>query len=262
MKTFVTMACALFGLAGPALSADLLTRNATLLPALANPPYSWFGPYVGAHGGYSWSAAETRLVGLVPGGLFAQDIAFGTLADRLSLSREGGLAGGQIGYNLQIGRYVVGVEADASWTDGKGTTVHSGIDHLMFAGVPTHTTLSSELEGFGTLRARAGLALDRTLVFITGGLAFGSVSNSLKVEIEGIYDHSWSRRDTELGWVVGAGTEQALATNITAKIEYLHYDLGDRTIRYADRPSFGPEHLDYRTDHTGDIARAGLNLRF
>jgi outer membrane immunogenic protein len=262
MKTFVATGFALIGFASAALSADLPARQGAPLPALANAPYSWSGFYVGAHGGYVWSDAETHLASFSAGGVFAQDVAFGTLADRVSISREGGLAGAQIGYNLQFGRYLVGLEADASWSNAKGTTTYTGIDRFVFPGVPTHSTFSSELEGFGTLRARAGLALDRTLLFVTGGLAVGSLKSSFNVNIEGIYKQSWSRSDTEAGWVVGAGVEHAFTNNLSAKIEYLHYDLGNRTIRYTDAASFGPEHLDYRTENTGDLVRAGLNVKF
>jgi outer membrane immunogenic protein len=262
MKTFVASGFALIGLASAALSADLPVRQASPLPALASAPHNWSGLYVGAHGGYMWSSADTRLTGLLPGGLFALDVAYGTLADRVSVSPDGGLVGGQVGYNLQFGRYVVGLEADASWTNAKGSTTYTGIDRVLFPGVPTRSTFSSEVEGLGTLRVRAGLALDRTLIFATGGLAVGGVKNTLHVKIDGIYDRSWSRSDTEWGWVVGAGIEHALTSNLSAKLEYLHYDLGERTTRYTDAANFGAEHLDYRSKNSGDILRAGLNVKF
>src|SRR5271157_3029040 len=69
---------------------------------------NWSGLYVGVNGGYGWDASKI-------GSKMGPD---------LGVSPEGGFGGGQIGYNLQQGNIVFGVEADlqaASITDSKTT---------------------------------------------------------------------------------------------------------------------------------------------
>jgi len=66
------------------------------------PPFSWSGLYLGGHVGYGWSEIDWQ--------------------DGIAAGHDGSgwLAGGQIGYNLQAGRLVYGVEADISsgWIEG------------------------------------------------------------------------------------------------------------------------------------------------
>src|SRR5262245_39355553 len=85
-------------------AADLPIRKAPV----AAPAWSWIGFYIGAHVGAGWGTIETQ----VPGGAFA--FSSGTV--------NGFLGGGQVGFNWQTGPIVLGVEADASWTNIQGTT--------------------------------------------------------------------------------------------------------------------------------------------
>src|SRR5262245_25005441 len=77
------------------------------------PYFSWTGIYVGGHVGGGWGrkdwADPTNFFGAAP-------FPF-TQANR---DHEGFILGGQIGANYQLGRWVVGVEADASWSDIDG----------------------------------------------------------------------------------------------------------------------------------------------
>src|SRR5919112_1764707 len=78
--------------------------------------------------------------------------------------RSGGFVGGaQAGYNYQFGMFVGGLETDLQYAAvgnkgaSYGTTYYPG-----------------DSDGFfGTIRARAGVALDRALVYGTGGFAYG-----------------------------------------------------------------------------------------
>ena len=84
----------------PALAADLPVK-APIAPPVPVP--TWTGFYVGLHAGYGWSDVDWQ-----EGGFSA------------SHSGEGALAGGQVGFNLQAGRLVYGIEADLSsaWIEG------------------------------------------------------------------------------------------------------------------------------------------------
>jgi outer membrane immunogenic protein len=154
------------------------------------PAYSWAGPYVGLMGGYNWGHAN---LGPAP-----------------TTATASGFSGGlYAGYNFQPTRnFVLGVEADAGLGGPKG----SG------AGVAFSTPWN------GTLRARAGVAFDRFLVYGTGGLAFGSVKGTAG----GVSDTRF-----KTGWTAGAGLEAAIASNLTARLEYRYTDLGTATLATA-----------------------------
>ena len=112
------------------------------LPYKAPPPAAlWTGFYAGLHGGASWGSKSFDYNDFTPGAPFVWES---------SIPVNGGLAGGQLGYNLQFGSWLIGVEADASWADinGKGlcnTTVFfvncaASVDGLT---TPSHASVPS-----------------------------------------------------------------------------------------------------------------------
>jgi outer membrane immunogenic protein len=62
-------------------------------------PFSWTGFYVGANAGYGWSSGDGT-------------IAFGGPSGPTSGYGDGILGGAQLGYNWQLGAFVLGAEAD------------------------------------------------------------------------------------------------------------------------------------------------------
>jgi outer membrane immunogenic protein len=265
MKKLFLSTVALLGLAGVASAADLPARSA---PVAYAPAFTWTGFYFGAHGGYMWSDTDVRLAH-VDGFFLPTDIDNGVFPRSIEVDRDAGFGGVQAGYNLQSGMYVFGIEADIAWFGSQDGTRLNVIDPAPlpspFAGALVTTTYRSDLETLGTVRARAGVAFDRTLLFVTAGLAGGEVENSFGIAIPRIaYNTTWSSRDTEWGWAVGGGIEYALTDNIMLKADYLYYDLGDRTIRARDdvTPGFAGEIIDYKFKNSGNLVRGGVNFRF
>ncbi|MCK0197066.1 porin family protein [Ancylobacter sp. 6x-1] len=210
--TLATIAAALMTM--PAYAADLsmpVKAPPVVEPA---PAFSWTGFYLGANAGYGWGSAK-----------------FNSGVDLDGM--DGGLVGGQIGYNLQYGQVVFGVETDLQYADMK--------DRFTFA---SGSSVSSELRYFGTVRARVGYAFDRILPYVTGGFAYGSN----KVNLD--YSTPVSEKNTQTGYTIGAGVEYAFTSNLSAKVEYLWTDLGDDT--YAGR----------KVDVDFNTVRAGINYRF
>ena len=112
-------------------------------------------------------------------------------------TKPSGFAGGvQGGYNWQNGPWVFGLEADIQATGANDTFAPWKFSNPWF----------------GTVRGRAGYALNNILFFGTGGLAFGE----LRGETFGL-----SETHTNAGWTVGVGAEVGLTQNWSAKIEYL-----------------------------------------
>ena len=115
--------------------------------------------------------------------------------------------------------------------------------------------MKNSLTAIGTLRARLGFAIDRTLIYATGGLAYGRVENTF-ADTTGVGDYA-SNSSWKTGWTLGGGVEYAFTNNWTAKVEALYFDLGSQTVTSAD---FDPYVKKF--DNTGWTVRAGINYKF
>jgi outer membrane immunogenic protein len=196
-------------------------------PMTAAPAFSWTGIYVGANAGYAWGDTTGTFFTGAPG----------------NYNINGPLAGGQIGGNYQFANnIVIGLEADYQWADIDGSAV-------VVAGVTT----STEIERFGTVRGRLGYAWDRWLGYVTGGYAFGARTN-VAVAGAGVIASSNNLN----GWAAGVGVEYAFAPNWSAKLEYLHVELDEKTFfaGVCAVPSLCQVGADV------DLVRVGLNYRF
>jgi len=306
MKNYFLASVALAAFSASAMAADLPTRAAAPAPVYAAPVYSWQGFYVGATAGYARSSNQADYSYGVPvdseaAPLIAGALAGGYLPTRLGSKNNGGFTGGvTAGYNFQSGSFVYGVEADVQSLKTKSSSFASGdmpgtvqIRPQIIASTPTGSysddTVSfgagtkGSANWLGTLRARAGIAFDRALVYGTGGLAFGGVKSkswvgmNLHCQSVDCSDPNndltaiWSGSDskTKFGWALGAGIEYAISNSWSLKGEYLHYDLGK--VSYALSPAnsdaalitdnFGVEGA-VRTKVQGDLFRIGLNYKF
>jgi outer membrane immunogenic protein len=227
--------------AAPAFAADLPPpapppprAPAAYIPA--PPPFSWTGFYVGINaGGAFGNSTWTTPVGPVS-----------------SFSTTGGLAGGQIGGNYQIGQFVFGAEGDIDWQNLRGATA-SGICGI--AAIGGCAVASSWL---ATIRGRAGFAADHALFYITGGGAFTNVKPSTGALPYG--------GGTEAGWTAGGGVEYAFTDNWTAKVEYLYASFQSATCNAASCAAIGavptfafaPDSVTFHEN----IVRAGVNYKF
>lgn len=237
MKNLVSVlcgtACAL-GLFVQAASAADLPYKAPPLSAPAPftaAPFSWTGLYVGVQGGVAWGRSHHTSSG-------------GGIPQTPDFDVNGGLFGATLGYNLQSGAIVYGVEGDLSWSNLKGS-----ITSASTAGCAA--TCNTELDWFGTARGRLGVSWGKLLPFVTGGVAFGRVEagdNFLPV----------SDKNTKTGWTLGGGVEAALMPNWSAKLEYLYVDFGSNAVNYGTLPTWSPTDASLKMN----VIRAGLNYKF
>src|SRR5205085_6961993 len=98
MKKFLIAAASLVALAAPAIAADMRMPVKAPPPVVA-PVTMWSGFYIGLNGGYSWGRSRTDAVFAV-GGVPIVPPAGSVLSGTFNLN--GGLFGGQIGYNWQM----------------------------------------------------------------------------------------------------------------------------------------------------------------
>src|SRR5918998_905588 len=149
-------------------AADLPIRSAPPAPVFsAVPVFTWTGFYVGVNAGYGWQDNNDNSVfvpaGTIPGA-GAGTIVYG------DDNGDGFVGGGQIGYNYQIGSFVLGLEADLQWADLGGNNGTALVPAAFTAAgfIPAGT--AGGIDWFGTVRARAGVGLRPGPVFPPGGL--------------------------------------------------------------------------------------------
>jgi len=263
-KTIAASALAAMTVASAASAADLAARPYTKAPMMA-PVYDWTGFYIGGNVGYSWGRSSDTST-LTNG---AGAVLFTTGA---GANMDGVIGGGQIGYNWQVQNWVWGLEADIQGSDQKGRrdylcptgvcTPPFGVI-AVFPGPAVPVALDQKLEWFGTVRGRVGvLATPQVLFYATGGLAYGEVNTSAVI---GAGAFGFNAHDTRVGYTVGAGVEEAIGGNWTAKLEYLYMDLGRTSGTFLTTiPALGGGVLSYNYSSriTDNIVRVGLNYKF
>jgi outer membrane immunogenic protein len=223
------------------------------------PAYDWTGFYLGVNAGYGWQPDYNVSVNGTPLIEVSQPNA---VPYHVGSDNNGGFIGGaQAGYNWQSSALVLGIEADIQYSgmngDGAGCSV-LGCDDVK-------TSISQELNWFGTVRPRIGFAADRALFYATGGLIYGGVEDKGNIdEFAGVgRQFKGDSSSTQVGWTAGGGIEYAFADNWTGKIEYLYYDLGDETVRgNQSNPADGVNYAKYDFENKGNIIRAGFNYKF
>ncbi len=218
---------------------------------------SWSGFYAGVNGGSAWGAESSRL------NASATDITAATAqAVSSKLSTDGGFGGGQLGYNLQRDRFVVGVEADIQGGSIAGSTRSEAVS----SNITTDAWARSSLDWFGTVRGRAGYAYGGSLIYATGGFAFGGARDSLSESVNATSAVAASRGTTLTGYAVGGGVETALTPSWSVKAEYQYINLGSTNLSTAnDGFSYGAGtgngDASAKFDHTYHTVRLGLNYK-
>ena len=202
--------------------------------ACAQTPYDWTGLYVGMHGDYAWGNSHADQAG--------------------KLMTRGAGAGLQVGYNWQLSSVVIGAEIDGTLS-GQNSKADPFFDGK-------NATLKTRERWSGTARLKVGLPVggvplvDNILLYGTGGVAYAHWKS--EPQESDIYGNArQSDAQNHLGWVVGAGVEMPLGSNLSAKLEYL-------------RTQYGKQKYDLKTesgdklgiDHDVNTVRLGLNLRF
>lgn len=168
MKKLLIAGVALAALIGtPALAADMEVK----VPLPPAPVFSWSGCYLGGNAGGAVSHVTTTDTLGTTGTGVAQYQANGSP----TMDSIGVTVGGQIGCNWQVNRVVFGIEADGEYLDLSGNASSSIL--IPGGGTPLVTNLATELtHALFTVRPRLGLAVDRALLYVTGGFAEGNVS--------------------------------------------------------------------------------------
>jgi outer membrane immunogenic protein len=228
MKKHVVSVAVLSGylaIANVAMAAD---------PIAPDPGFDWSGPYVGVQGGYGWQSNND---------IDEITTATGVLINQIPRDDKGYFGGLHAGYNFANGSFVYGIESDLEY---------SGIESDGFDGLGNH--LDKSIDWLGSLRARAGVTVDRALLYVTGGLAAGLVD--MEAREDGVT--SISESELAFGWTAGAGVEFAITDSLSANVEYRYTDLADT----ENTGTIFNGGFTYEHENRFQAVRAGLSWHF
>jgi len=236
MKQCWMAASMLLAMASGAAAADLGSKAPVVVAPGASPIATWTGLYLGVTAG---------------GGSAAVDHTDGYLdyEGNNSVKATSWLAGGTIGYNWQVKSFVLGAEADLSYSgfDKKSTLYYGDV------------ALRSKMNWFATARLRAGVTLDNVLIYATGGAVVANVEHTSEWSASNLCgkakDYVSCVDKNQLGATFGGGIEAMLLPNVSFKAEYLRLELP--TISTTGKDGYKQTWSD-----SADIIRAGVNYRF
>jgi outer membrane immunogenic protein len=221
----------------------LSLQGASAQPLQA-PVFSWTGAYVGVLAGAGFSDTRWTDVGLTTSPFYDPYAVPGGFRD---VHSTGFVFGGFAGHNWQaMPGFVVGVEADLTYNTASGSALFNVIPR----GFTAHANFA------GSLRGRAGIAIDRLLLYVTGGLALGNPTARYFNADPGHWRHSGLRA----GYVIGGGAEVMVTPNWTVRVEALIYNFGSANAVHTT-PGDGDGYvMRVRTSQTQ--VRAGAAYRF
>jgi outer membrane immunogenic protein len=219
-------------ISGSAFAADLRPPPVYLPPP---PIFSWSGLYMGGQVGYAWGSDPIDAVDT----LFGDEGFF-------NANPSGVIGGAHLGYNLQIGQWVAGIEGTVDGTSIEGT-----------AAAATGVTMTTRSEVQGSIRARVGIAWNRWLIYGTGGAAFAGNTDGY---INNVPALSETDSKTRSGWTVGGGVEYAMTDNWSLRAEYRYSDFG----RSPDFPfpTLTLGNVSFTHHLTESQIQAGFSYRF
>lgn len=219
-------------------------------PATADDPYAspnWSGFYVGGNLGGSWGDVGQSQIAKIDGTLITPHNNFGSGAG------EGFAGGAQLGYDYQMGRWVLGVQG-----------AYDSVDIQETHALPAFPTFSAvdDVKYAATLAARVGYLLaPETLVYMKGGGAWTKVDASVIGTGASPFLSESTSYDTS-GWIIGAGLEWSFSPgwSVFAELDYL--DFGTNNVSYVQGPATVGIADVVATDLTISQALFGVNFRF
>jgi outer membrane immunogenic protein len=204
--------------AGSAIAADLARPVYKAPPVPVETAYDWTAFYIGGHGSFSSANSTSTTTNTATGAVFPS----------VSGSTSGWHGGGQVGFDYMLpSRIVLGVQASVQ---SGGSNSSTNVEPL-----GTNQTQSKTFES-GSVRGRLGYAIDRVLLYGTGGWAWangqamrsqltGTVGLATPGTVETVnVDHT--------GWTAGFGIAVAFWQNWDAFAEYNYSNFQNANVTF------------------------------
>jgi outer membrane immunogenic protein len=249
-----------------AVAADLPAPPANVSSSAAVPAqrWDWSGLYLGLHGGWGF--------GRDPFSIPVSDPTGTTTGYLNGVNSRGYVAGGHVGYNVQRGWWLAGLEMDLSATgiEGKHSLTVTSPPGSFLPGAATTNSYRDKFDYLSSARARLGvLPLDSLLIYLTGGAAWAHLTQDTSFATTGTFFNSSTTTSSPLflfGWAVGGGAEASLQSlglpNLLIRAEYLHYDFGSMgsSVSVIGGTAFSGQTATGRVGV--DVVRGGLSVKF
>lgn len=274
MKCSIKCALLRAGTAGALLAAAAVAGDpvaASELSGLATPHvynnfgyYNWNGVYIGLNGGAHFStdvdSAFASANNFWPNGVPSLMNA----AVPFTMNLTGATRGGQVGINWHVSMFVFGAEGDIMGLSGTGTRNQT----VIWPSTPQQATLSDSVSDhwLATVRGRAGLAFDRTLVYLTAGGAASnwSITHTYSDNFLAGTSPTTDRVSvTRFGWTAGVGIEYAFADGWSGRLEYLYANLGGigDFLSFQNSPGKGAT-ITHNEQLAESVARVAVSYKF
>ncbi|MDF1646781.1 MAG: outer membrane beta-barrel protein [Legionellaceae bacterium] len=209
----------------------------------------WDGLFLGANLGYG---ASFNNASILPFASTPESIADASPL-LVHLQSSGFLGGGQIGYHWTHNNLLLGIESDIDYAAVAGT------NSVTFTPYPyiVNSSVTQQLNWLGTVRAKLGKVVSDTLLpYLTAGFSYANTElsyadSALFIPLNQSTYTAYSRIQTHIHWVAGAGLEYAVSDHFHYKIEYLYLNAGHLKL---DTPYYG-----INSNFTNNILRLGIN---
>ena len=200
-------------------------------PIAAHAADNWTGAYVGAQLGAEFGSVK---------GPYTD--SKGANSTPYTDNTTGALIGIRAGYNKEINTLVLGVEADVNLGLGTEASQTVGGGYVVKGSNPFT----------GDLRARLGYDLGDNLVYVAGGIAFGSV----KTQYSGLDQTPLAITSQRVGYTAGIGLEHKFTNTISGTAEYRYTDLGSKS--FVNLPTDTADKVKFNTS----AILVGVNYKF
>ncbi len=214
-------------------------------PVLPSPGKDWSGLYGGLHAGGMWGRNEWEN----GGGAFTSSVMMGHFPG--ASAPMGLLGGAQLGYNMQHGPWVAGLEGSISAAQ-LTSYAQCGVNNA----TQDNFVCENGVNSIGSVSARLGRSMGNVLFYGKAGAAWIN-TNSAVYNPAAFGTHSVTG-GTRWGWMLGSGVEYALTQKLSAFIEYNFYDFGDQGLTFTRGIEVGTTSFRQRLE----AVRMGLNYRF
>lgn len=182
------------------------------------------------------SFAEDYKTGPYAGALIGWDVAKssgGVQFLQTDLAQQGAVGTALLGYTWTMQRFVVGVEADFSLEDVKGSLGVGGL------------TITASNDWMATVRARVGMPIGPVLPYVSAGLAFA------RPQVSAI---GMTTGGLETGFAGGGGIDFQVSNTIAARMEALYVAFPNKDYTLAGS-------VPFTVDRSETIVRTGILIK-
>ncbi len=207
------------------------------------PAFNWTGAYAGAQIGFLDSDLS----------LNGENLNNNNLMSSSAIDASGLVGGVYGGYNWhRAGNMVFGVEGEVNFSDADKSG--PGFPGPSFGFL--RNGIKSEVDYTAALRGRVGYAMDRTLLYVSAGVAVADISlDGTAIGGSGPFNIT----ETMTGWTIGAGVEHAFTQNWVGRLDYRYSDLGSNSFDFV---SGGGDPHRFNLDAKTHEIKVGVSYKF